>query len=77
MERLKESHTMPSFVEPLVVGVVVSLINKYVLPLLPGPSLLGQCAQAPTECAKEDECMSSSSSAVTADVVGTHHHIHF
>ena len=65
---------MPSFVEPLVVGVVVSLINKYVLPLLPGPGVF--CAETPTG-AKEDECMSSSSSAVAADVVGPHHHIHF
>ena len=68
---------MPSFVEPLAVGIVVSLINKYVLPLLPilpGPGAF--CAGTPTE-AKEEECMSSSSSAVTADVVGPHHHIHF
>ena len=63
---------MPSILEPIAAGIVVSLINKYILSKL---DLFSVCkSDAPAIPHEEEDCASSSSSAVTADVA---HRLHF
>ena len=62
---------MPSILEPIAAGIVVSLINKYILPKL---DIFRPCASPPDEKQTEEDCVSSVSSASTA---GSIHHIHF
>ena len=69
----KVKEAMPSILETIAAGIVVSLslIDKYILPKL---DLFSVCKAAPVSPHEEEECMSSSSSAVTADIA---HHVHF
>ena len=60
-----------SLIEPIAAWIIVNLINKYILPKF---DLFAPCSSPPTEQPKEDDCVSSASSAATADVL---HHAHF
>ena len=62
---------MPRIFEQIAAGIVVSLINKYILPKF---DLFRPCTTPPDEKQTEEDCVSSVSSASTA---GSIHHIHF
>ena len=59
---------MTTILEPIAAGVVVALFNKYILGKLdPFAACVAACAKP-----EEDDCVSSSSTSVTADVGHAH-----
>ena len=70
---------MESFAGPVAAGIIVSLLNRYVLDFKWCADLETWCEEADEEEDAESDATSSSSTAINSDTLVTHHvvtHVH-
>ena len=70
---------MESFAGPVAAGIIVSLLNKYVLDFKWCTDLENWCESAHEDEDDESDTTSSSSTAINSDAIMTHHvvtHVH-